>query len=477
MENVHGDHSQHSHHSAQALLRAKTALPRSATTRDLVNKYSARVPTVGPGSTVLAAAGLATLAARKAQRALELSRSSAEVSSREATHTRCVVEEEASEASPSPSGGTVRKRRMSGRVSARWSARFSRIRRSTKIAAKKTQAAPPTGAVLTAVIEMNGGKLTLDCDTLVQHTVIWSEPIPVDDDIDEDSVLLRAGSINLYKFPLVTPHTEAGLLPLPDVMPNAAEMRHLEQLVTALMNDEASRFSMAADVTGAKPIHALLISNTECAVGLCLELIKQRPERMLEAHGAGDFEGENCMHVLCVQQREDILCRAFDVVARHLPRAEVRRLLTMQASGTFFRKPPVDLYGSTPLSCVATAHAACPTSLVRSARALRGAACVALTASRSRALFVTQVRVRERHEEGRDQGPCVEPSARARADTHEPPTVHPRRRAALGRRRRALRVAPHVLDAAAEHSGYRPVADVRGGDFQGQVRHGAQVGQ
>jgi hypothetical protein len=78
---------------------------------------------------------------------------------------------------------------------------------------------------------------------------------------------------------------------------------------------------------------------------------------MLEVHGAGDFEGENCMHVLCVQQREAILCAAFEVVARELPRDDVVRLLTAQANGTFFRKPPVDLYGSTPLSYASTPHA------------------------------------------------------------------------------------------------------------------------
>ena len=44
----------------------------------------------------------------------------------------------------------------------------------------------------------------------------------------------------------------------------------------------------------------------------------QTPERILDAHGKGPFHGENCMHVLCVQQREEALCEAFDVAARGL---------------------------------------------------------------------------------------------------------------------------------------------------------------
>jgi hypothetical protein len=276
---AHEDH--HGHHSHAALHRAKSALPRNATTKDLVEKITARPPTVGPGSTVLAAAGLATLAARKAQRALDAAAAAVEGSARESSR-RVVDEMSVEPLQPDMSVSTSTKTHA---APGGLSSRFSSMRRSTRIGVAKIRkdrskkGAPAAGAVLTAVIEMNGGKLTLDCDTLVQHTVVWSEPIPFDEPINEDSVLLRAGSINLYKFPLVTPHTEAGLLPLPDVMPNAAEIRHLEQLVTALMNDEESRFSMAADVSGAKPIHALLIANTEPAVGLCLELIKHRPER------------------------------------------------------------------------------------------------------------------------------------------------------------------------------------------------------
>lgn len=39
--------------------------------------------------------------------------------------------------------------------------------------------------------------------------------------------------------------------------------------------------------------------------------------------GKGVFHGENCMHVLCVQQREPELIEAFGVVSRVLPREQV----------------------------------------------------------------------------------------------------------------------------------------------------------
>ena len=161
---------------------------------------------------------------------------------------------------------------------------------------------------------------------------------------------LAPGSINLYAWPLVTPPADAQL---PDFQPSAAQATILEALLIELLvgNGEACKYYEAEDDTGAKPIHGLLIANTESAIRVCTSVIKTRPERMLDAHGKGSFHGENCMHVLCVQQREDALLECFDVCAEKLPRSEIIRLLSMQANGDFFfANTPVDLYGCTPLS-------------------------------------------------------------------------------------------------------------------------------
>ena len=98
--------------------------------------------------------------------------------------------------------------------------------------------------------------------------------------------------------------------------------------------DEALRYLDATDTTGAKPLHALLISNSEAAIQMCVDLIRHSPIRALDSHATGHFTGENCIHVLAVQLREDELCELFDTIAESLSRAEVLRMLTTQVSSS-----------------------------------------------------------------------------------------------------------------------------------------------
>lgn len=158
---------------------------------------------------------------------------------------------------------------------------------------------------------------------------------------------LRPGRCNLYQFPKVSFIDEEGD---GTRQPTPSELRALCALVMALLRDESHAYYAREDASGARPIHALLIANNQFSMALCMRLVGWSPMRILDAHGAGMFYGENCMHVLCVNSREAEACELFDEVSSRLPRAEVHRLLRMQASGSFFRSPPVDFYGSTPLS-------------------------------------------------------------------------------------------------------------------------------
>jgi hypothetical protein len=245
-----------------------------------------------------------------------------------------------------------------------------------------------SGGEDTIMVELNDQKVAIRCEKYMQHTISWPDTVTIGpgtttavDELLSDAAKLgspeagrageayfaRRGSVaaaaaalsadaqcslpagrcNLYQFPRVSFADE----PLQDTrQPTPSELRVLCALMAALLTDQAGRYHEHEDVTAAKPIHALLIANTPSAIALSSHVIRQVPRHMLDAHGDGMFYGENCLHVLCANGREAEACAMFDVVADQLPRQEVHRLLRMQAVGSFFRSPPVDFYGSTPVS-------------------------------------------------------------------------------------------------------------------------------
>ena len=64
----------------------------------------------------------------------------------------------------------------------------------------------------------------------------------------------------------------------------------------------------------------------------------------------GVFNGENGLHILCVNSREAELCECVELAAAALTSKELGGLFSGQAEGLFFQEPPMDFYGSTVVS-------------------------------------------------------------------------------------------------------------------------------
>lgn len=105
------------------------------------------------------------------------------------------------------------------------------------------------------------------------------------------------------------------------------------------------------DAVGAYPIHALLIADTPEAHALVIALLELNPALMLQVHSAsGPFAGEGCLHILCVNQREELACRMVELAELSLTREQLTLFLTTQAEGPFFESRPMKYYGETPLA-------------------------------------------------------------------------------------------------------------------------------
>ena len=102
-------------------------------------------------------------------------------------------------------------------------------------------------------------------------------------------------SCNLYTYPMI----EAG------GVFRRASPEELEEIVRVLMQTLLdSAFAGLTDSTGAPPVLALLVSNTEEAITLVRELYHRDTVGLLpQAHGAGPFLGENALHILAANAR------------------------------------------------------------------------------------------------------------------------------------------------------------------------------
>ena len=71
---------------------------------------------------------------------------------------------------------------------------------------------------------------------------------------------------------------------------------------------------------------------------------------MVMAHAAGAYEGENNLHILAVNRREDAFCRLLKLATSRLQHQQLTTLLTATATGHFFHSPPMAFYGGTPMA-------------------------------------------------------------------------------------------------------------------------------
>jgi hypothetical protein len=161
-----------------------------------------------------------------------------------------------------------------------------------------------------------------------QSTLRWAHPIFM------DGVYLPADALNLYMYPAGYRGKQLELLH--DVLVHlAAHTSMLEQ----------------PDSVGAYPIHALLLADTPEAHALVLAVLELNPALMLQLHDpSGPFRGEGCLHILCVNHREELACRMVELAKLSFTREQLCDFLTTQADGAFFESTPMVWYGESPLS-------------------------------------------------------------------------------------------------------------------------------
>ena len=75
----------------------------------------------------------------------------------------------------------------------------------------------------------------------------------------------------------------------------------------------------AQDFTGAGVLHCLLLSNTREALALALELLKYYPPLIHQVHVDNGgalcaFMGEGAIHIAAVQQQQDWIVQALDII-------------------------------------------------------------------------------------------------------------------------------------------------------------------
>mmetsp|Transcript_379 Transcript_379/g.683 ORF Transcript_379/g.683 Transcript_379/m.683 type:complete len:945 (+) Transcript_379:16-2850(+) len=172
-----------------------------------------------------------------------------------------------------------------------------------------------------------------------QHTIKWAEPIGPSH--------LPPGEMNLYTFPTAVCEGSTRLL-------DGAELEDLKTVLVSLGTDPGCEMFNTPDAVGALPIHALLVSNSPEAVALSMEIFRGLPSMLSRAHCEGPFVGENTLHVLAVNQREDEFVELLKLATDRLTREECKSVFTTQAVGIFFDASPMHLYGGTPLAYAAT---------------------------------------------------------------------------------------------------------------------------
>ena len=170
------------------------------------------------------------------------------------------------------------------------------------------------------------------------HRISWDKPLTVP--VEEgEPIMLPAGKCNLMFFPGITfDETRRRHGGMKDEHAEA-----LSALFMLLADDRA--YSKAKDTVGTLPILALAVANTEISVGLIVDLVEAKPERILASHGPGPFVGEGLMHVLAVNGRFDELWQLLKHSHEKLSASQMTELVQMQCTGGFFETEPQRDFG------------------------------------------------------------------------------------------------------------------------------------
>lgn len=180
-----------------------------------------------------------------------------------------------------------------------------------------------------------------------QHTVRW--PLPIRIAVNGVMTSLAAGQANLYMYPKVTFNKvpgEPGLVHL-----SGSRLKVLDALIAAIAVT-GSVFE-SHDGAGATPILGLMVANTAAAMELARTIYTLRPALLGQQHAPGPFLGETVFHVLAANRREEELCAFIQLAHDELDAESLRRVLTCQVEGGFFRELTTSRYGGTALGFAA----------------------------------------------------------------------------------------------------------------------------
>eukprot|EP00966_Prymnesium_polylepis_P333954 7389363-Prymnesium_polylepis.2 len=131
-----------------------------------------------------------------------------------------------------------------------------------------------------------------------QHTLEWSKPLSA-----ADGLLVEPDSLNLYAYP--GRFSGPALAAIRDVLVTLA--------------GTAAHVFQEPDSVGAYVLHALLVSNTDASLELALALLEVAPKLLLQTHTGQPFDGEGCLHILCVNRREEMACKVRASTSIHRP--------------------------------------------------------------------------------------------------------------------------------------------------------------
>ena len=135
-------------------------------------------------------------------------------------------------------------------------------------------------------------------------------------------------------------------------------------LVASLVPTCDADLWLRCDHVSAFPIHAITLSDSGEGMQLLRALVAARPELLGQRHEGAIFTGENLLHILIVNGREDVLCDLIDIAEDCLCEKDLRFVYEAQANGLFFRGKPQVYFGATPISCTPPRPATKPSSLL-----------------------------------------------------------------------------------------------------------------
>lgn len=176
-----------------------------------------------------------------------------------------------------------------------------------------------------------------------QHTVTWDEPIELPVRVNGKAALLEPGFCNLYRYPKVYfGSLRKGVGKVPPI----EALYVLEKMLLALLLDmhgadaldskgDPLDYAHRLDAVGARPQHGLLVANTSASVNLVLLAFRERPALIPLRHGPGPFAGENALHILAVNSRDDQgwLCELIDIATSSLDREDLKLTFHANAVG------------------------------------------------------------------------------------------------------------------------------------------------